>query len=163
MSTPDIATAFAVTPSDSSYKELPERPPLSRPLSEISANELRRRSNRSSVHSVPKKDKGSRPGSEIREKEDMQQTGRYGSWEKSQFGRGTASDDHRQLVRVRKVSTVTEYCERNGVSRPSGKYVHPGSGDSSVFQYEYKTGARITEAAIVWADSVWCIVETEQN
>ncbi|KIR32560.1 rho GTPase activator [Cryptococcus deuterogattii MMRL2647] len=75
MSTPDIATAFAVTPSDPSYKELPERPPLSRPLSEISANELRRRSNRSSVHSVPKKDKGSRPGSEIREKEDMQQTG----------------------------------------------------------------------------------------
>ncbi|ADV20787.1 rho GTPase activator [Cryptococcus gattii E566] len=75
MSTPDIATAFPVTPSDPSYKELPERPPLSRPLSEISANELRRRSNRSSVHSAPKKDKGSRPGSEVREKEDMQQTG----------------------------------------------------------------------------------------
>ncbi|OXB34727.1 hypothetical protein LQV05_003110 [Cryptococcus neoformans] len=75
MSTPDLITYFPVVPHDSSFKELPERPPLSRPLSEISANGPRRLSNRPSVHSASKKDKGSRPGSEVPEKEDMQQIG----------------------------------------------------------------------------------------
>ncbi|WVQ79150.1 hypothetical protein IAT38_001246 [Cryptococcus sp. DSM 104549] len=60
-------------PSHTSLLRERERPPLSRPLSEISENEPRRLSNRSSVHSRKGGDKASRPVSEIiisRDKED---------------------------------------------------------------------------------------------
>ncbi|ODN97492.1 hypothetical protein L198_04059 [Cryptococcus wingfieldii CBS 7118] len=78
MSTSDLPSPPASATSPGPPPQLPVRPPLSRPLSEISVNEPRwRTSNRSSVHSskttiVASHKGGSRPASQVRDKEDIE-------------------------------------------------------------------------------------------
>ncbi|WVQ74641.1 hypothetical protein IAR50_004242 [Cryptococcus sp. DSM 104548] len=78
MSTSEFPSPPSSATSSGPPVQLPARPPLSRPLSEISANEPRwRTSNRSSIHSskttiVASHKGGSRPASEVRDREDTE-------------------------------------------------------------------------------------------